>query len=336
MFLYIRNRIYWLDFQLKVGLLLVYNIHLTDRTNLSYVLANAKTVGIERVKLIIDGGFWSQECFSSLDECCEAFTVGMPTFIKDARKIIAEHGEEIDSYANELAKSNVYCMPVNYEIFGIQGRVLVYYDSYSHINQCVDLSETIERLKSELAVLKRYPRNKIRRYDPYFILTKNEKDSGFDYIVDNDKVEKIRKEKGYFLIFSTDKKSSPADILAYYRAKDADEKLFSQIKVDMDGGRIRTHNESTTDGKTFVTFIACIIRSYILGKLNDYLTSNSTSLKKVFNQLSNISIISSNNKYRLAKALTKKQKQILTVFMANDSLLSSIKESASTLNNRGI
>lgn len=310
-----------------------YNGSLTDRTNLSYVLANAKAVGIERVKMIIDGGFWSQECFVSLHDCCEAFTVGMPTFLKEARKIIAEHGEGIDSYANELPKRNIYCTPVNYEIFGISGRVLVYYDSYNHVNQCIELSETIERLKAELAALKRYPRNKIHRYDPYFILTKHENDSGFDYIVDNDKVEKIRKEKGYFLIFSTDMKSLPADILVHYRAKDADEKLFSQIKVDMDGGRIRTHNESTTNGKTFVTFIACIIRSYMLGKLNDYLTSNSTSLKKVFNQLSNINIISSNNKYRFAKALTKKQKQILTVFQANDSILSSLKQSVSTLNN---
>lgn len=33
-----------------------YNGSLTDRTNLSYVLANAKAVGIQRVKMIIDGG----------------------------------------------------------------------------------------------------------------------------------------------------------------------------------------------------------------------------------------------------------------------------------------
>lgn len=308
-----------------------YNGSLTDRTNLSYVLANAKTVGIDRVKMVLDRGFWSQECFASLHDCCEAFTVGMPVFLKESQKIIEEYGKGIESYANELPKRNVYCIPINYEIFGIAGRVLVYYDSYSHVNQCGELSEIIDRLKAELACLKRYPKNNLRRYSPYFILTKHEQDNGFDYIVDNDKVEKLRKAKGYFLMFSTDMQSSPADILGHYRAKDADEKLFSQIKVDMDGGRIRTHNESTTDGKTFVTFIACVIRAYILGKLSDYLASNSTSLKKAFNQLSNITIISNNNKYRFSKALTKKQKQILTVFKANDSIVSSLKQNVSTL-----
>lgn len=43
--------------------------------------------------------------------------------------------------------------------------------------------------------------------------------------------------------------SSPSEILDYYRAKDADEKLLAQIRVDMDSGRIRTHNEETTKGK---------------------------------------------------------------------------------------
>ena len=302
-----------------------YNGSLTDRTNLSYVLANAKAVGIDQVKMVLDGGFWSQECFISLHDCCDAFTIGMPTYLKKAEEIIEAHSVGIDSYTNELSTRNVYCVSINHEIYGIAGRVLVYYDSYSHINQCSEISEAIDRLKAELASLKRYPKNNIRRYTPYFILTKHEQDSGFEYIVDNEKVEKLRKLKGFFLIFSTDMQSSASDILGHYRAKDADEKLFSQIKVDMDGGRIRSHNESTTNGKTFVTFIACVIRSYILGKLSEYLRANSTSLKKVFSQLSNITIISNNNNYRFSKALTKQQKLILTAFEANDCIISSIK-----------
>ena len=52
--------------------------NLTDKMNLSYALANAKEVGITRVKMILDGGFWSEECLLSLHSICEAFTVGMP------------------------------------------------------------------------------------------------------------------------------------------------------------------------------------------------------------------------------------------------------------------
>jgi transposase len=133
------------------------------------------------------------------------------------------------------------------------------------------------------------------------------------------------KYKGFFLIFATDMNSTPEDTLHHYRAKDAAEKLFDQIKCDMDGNRIRTHSEQTTDGKVFVTFIACIIRSYLLQKLAQYLTDNSSSLKKVFSQLSNITIISGNNGFRFTKALSKKHKQILKPFNAHVVILSSLK-----------
>ncbi|MDW7659170.1 MAG: hypothetical protein SCM11_18535 [Bacillota bacterium] len=110
------------------------------------------------------------------------------------------------------------------------------------------------------------------------------------------------------MFFSTNMESSPSDLLDNYRAKDADRKLFCQIKVDMDGNRIRTHNEETTEGKVFVVFIACLIRSCLLNRLTKYLTNNAASMKKVFSQMSNISVISNQAGYRFTKALTKKQK----------------------------
>lgn len=180
-----------------------YNGSLTDKTNLSFVLANAKSVVITRVK-ILDGGFWSEECLTSLQGFCHAFIVGMPTYLKESERILAAHGADIEKYINELTRHHIYCVPVNAEIYGVSGRVLVYYDSYNHLNQCMEMSNHINRLKAELAALAHYPKSKLNRYTPYFVLTKHEQDSGFDYAVDTEKVEKMRKSKGYFLIFSTD------------------------------------------------------------------------------------------------------------------------------------
>ena len=163
----------------------------------------------------------------------------------------------------------------------------------------------------------------LKRYEPYFVITKT--DNGFNYCVDAEKVDNLMKYKGFFLIFTTDMDSTPADTLHHYRAKDAAEKLFDQIKCDMDGNRIRTHNEQTTDGKVFVTFVACTIRSYLLQKLNQHLADTSTSLKKAFSQLSNISIVSSTNGLRFTKTLSKKQKLILKPFNAHLDILSSLK-----------
>jgi transposase len=302
-----------------------YNGSLTDKTNLSHVLANAKAVGINRIKMVVDGGFLYGDCLTSLHGLCDAFIVGMPVYLKEAQNILASHGNDIANYANELNVPHTYCVPVDAVIGDIPGKVMLYFDAWNHIHLCNELSELINRLKAELAALKRYPKSKLKRYEPYFTINKHANGTGFDYNVDVNKVENIRKHKGFFLIFTTDRDSTPEDTLYHYRAKDAIEKLFDQIKCDMGGNRIRTHNEQTTDGKIFVTFIACIIRSYLLTKLNQFLTDNSTSLKKVLSQLSNIMIISKSKEFRLTKALTKKQKQILKLFTADTDIMDSLK-----------
>lgn len=66
---------------------------------------------------------------------------------------------------------------------------------------CSDMSEHIDRLKAELSKLKRYPQSKLKRFSPYFIITKHENDSGFDDVVNSANIEKMRESKGDFLIF---------------------------------------------------------------------------------------------------------------------------------------
>jgi transposase len=299
-----------------------YNGSLTDKTNLSYVLENARAIGINRVKMVLDGGFWDEDCFSGLCGLCDAFMAGMPASLAESKRILESHAHGIENYANRLSIPHTYCVSIETEVWGVSGKALLYFDSLSHVQLCDALAENVNRLSAELAGLKRYPKSKLNRYKPYFAITK--KDCGFDYAIDAEKVDKSMKHKGFFLIFTTDMDSTPEDTLRHYRAKDAAEKMFDQIKCDMDGGRIRTHNERTTDGKVFVIFVACIIRSYLQQKLEQYLTDNSTSLKKTLNQLSNISIVSGSNGLRFTKALTKKQKQILKSFNANTAILKSL------------
>jgi transposase len=93
----------------------------------------------------------------------------------------------------------------------------------------------------------------------------------------------------------------------------------------MQSARIRTHNEQTTNGKAFVLFIALAIRTYIMGRLKKHLDEKSTSLKKIFNQLTNIMIITTAGKARFIKALTKEQKTILSAFDATSDIMKSVE-----------
>ena len=308
-----------------------YNGSITDKTNLLPVLTNAKTVGITHVKLVLDGGFWSKSCLVGLQKFCDAYTIGVPMHLKVAQNILAAYGADIEKYQNELVGRHIYCVAVESVVCGVFGRVFLYYDSLNRYYLCSELSEYIERLKGELSRLKRYPESKLGRYTPYFVLTPHSDGVGFDYVVDVVKVDLLRRSKGFFMIFTTDMGVLAGEVLDHYRGKDAVEKLFCQIKVELGGSRVRTHSEEATDGKTFVVFVACILRNYLLNKLSGYLVETSCSLKKALNQLSNITLLSSQDGYRFAKALSKKQKDILSAFIESKDLDKTLTDELSTL-----
>jgi hypothetical protein len=131
-----------------------YNGSLTDKTNLSHVLANAKAVGINRVKMVVDGGFLYENCLASLNGLCDSFIVGMPAYLKEAQNIVSAYGSDIANYANELNAQHIYCVPVEAVLGKVSGKVLLYFDSWNHVVLCNELSELINRLKAELAALK--------------------------------------------------------------------------------------------------------------------------------------------------------------------------------------
>ena len=302
-----------------------YNGSLTDKTNLSYVLENAGAVGLRDVKFVVDGGFISEDCIRNLSAHSKAFTIGISAHLDVAVQMLKSHSRGIESYANKLYDHDIYCVEKNIDYYGVSGRLLLFYNPMNHAQLCNEMSERIRSLSAELSKLKRYPESKLKRYTKYFRITKHKDGSGFDFAVDIDKVDLMRQYKGFFLIFTTDNESSHDDVLYHYRAKDAAEKLFDQLKVDMQGSRIRTHNEQTTNGKAFVIFIALIIRTYIMGKLKNHLAEKSYSLKKVFNKLTNMTIVSAGGKARFTKALTKEQKSILSAFDATKDILKSVE-----------
>ncbi|MDR2367926.1 MAG: hypothetical protein LBF58_07450 [Deltaproteobacteria bacterium] len=292
---------------------------LTDEGNLSQVLAKAKSVGIGKVKLILDGGPINDDYFKSINGLCDSFTVGIPTSLGISKAMIGENIDGITREANELNDPGMFCVQKGASVCGIGGKLMLYFDPVNRALARGELSARVGALSAELAGLKGGPIGDLEKYAKYFALKRHE-GGGFGFAVDDAAVERSMKPKGFFLVFTTDMAATPVDTLYHYRARDADGKAFDQIKLDMVGGRVHGHNERATEGKVFVTFLALAIRAYMLGKLDGYLSSNQTSFKKVIKKLENIMAVQSNGKPRLVKALTEGQKEILAAFDAVGSM----------------
>ena len=302
-----------------------YDGSITDKTNLKYVIKNAEAVGIFEPKLVLDCGFWSAESLSALNLFCKNFVIGMPFSLKESKKIFSELSPKIEINANRshLHKS-VYFKEKEITINGIQGKAILYYNVDRWFDQRKKLIAKVDRFYEELSLIKKYTTVDLKRYSNYIIITKNEHDSGFEYKQNDEKIDELVQEKGYFIIFTTDLNESAPRILDHYIGKDADEKLFQEIKDHISITRFKTHNEETTNGKMFVTFIACIIRKYIERKLNKYLSLKSISLDEAFMKLSNISLVTGLHMNRLQKALTKEQREILEVFNDNGAITNTL------------
>ena len=103
-------------------------------------------MGIRRVKMVLDGGFWSEGCIRSLAGACEAFTIGMPAYLKEAQAALSRSRTGIETFANEVPGFHVYCVQHEAELYGVAGRILVYYDPCNHVCLCNELSDYIRRL----------------------------------------------------------------------------------------------------------------------------------------------------------------------------------------------
>jgi hypothetical protein len=297
---------------------------LTNETNMSQILKNARAVGIKNVKLILDGGVANLDCIVNSKKYFNYFTIGIPTNLDISKYMINDYKGKIYKYANKLHNQEIFCVQKATTIHGARGRLMLFFDIQNHVELCRELYGRINELSTELLDIKRYSEAKNKRYEKYFTITKHTKDSGFDFIVNSNAVDQLMDTKGFFLIFSTDKSATPEDVLYHYRNKDEDERLFDQIQLDLGSSRASVQKDRTTDGKVFVTFIAIAIRAYMLDKLQKYIYEHATSFNKVLDKIENIVVVDINGKYRFSNGITLEQREILANFHAVNDIITSL------------
>ena len=76
--------------------------------------------------------------------------------------------------------------------------------------------------------------------------------------------------------------------------------------------RLRSHSTKTAEGKIFVSFLALIVRAYLLKKLKDYMQKNNLTLHSILLELDKMKTIQypGSHASRLLNPLTKRQREI--------------------------
>lgn len=304
-----------------------YNVYpgsITDKTYLEYMLNDAKKLGISCTKLVMDKGFFSKDNIQKLNQSSLRFIVSLPLSQKIPRKLIeqSQYMQYESKYSLGATLPKARCVEIT--DYGFRANVHVYFDSLKFYEEEASFNRNLEKRKKALQTMKE-PSGESNAYDKYFIITKSS-DGKLKVAENYEAIDGAITNFGYFLILTTDFKSSSKEILEIYRQKDVVEKCFDNLKNAIDMKRLRTHSTETTDGKCFIAFISLAIRSVIENTMSDYMKAHNLSFKKVMKELAKIKLVEFKNSRTLLNPLTKKQKEILGMLdIQVDDLYSDVK-----------
>ena len=137
------------------------------------------------------------------------------------------------------------------------------------------------------------------------------------------KIQEELDKHGFFVIV-TSKEMTAGEALEIYRKRDSVEKIFRMLKTGLEYDTFRVHSQLSLESKTYVLFLASIVRNYLYQGLKEAAVKGknrkSYTVPAAISELEKIiAVKNSKDKYIRRYGLTAKQKKILSQFNLNDS-----------------
>jgi transposase len=241
--------------------------NINDVSVLCSLLADARQLGVGRMRLCLDRGFYSKTNIDALMGEHMKFLVGLKTSYSYVHAAIEKHSAELRVWQNydENVRAYGMCVPHawNYECThprtGETEKVVkraylhLYYSPMRVIKEEEELAQLLHRLHAELEHDNRQDEHKAL-YEHYFKRVRGGKYEGRA-----DVIETERAMFGYFAFLTNDAQLSAHEALRIYRTKDMIEKAFGDIKERLDFRTPKVENTETLQGKLLAVFVALIL-----------------------------------------------------------------------------
>ena len=240
-----------------------------DVRTLRESLKNMAYIEAGQLHYVMDKGFYSESNIDAMYEAHKRFMIGIPFTAGFAVDLVEKYRDSIRSHNN-------YCMVGNDDLYAVTELMdwgghrfyaHVYYDSYKAAVDEKAFDHTLHCCYEELINGKRNKEHK-KYYDQFFFI-KETPVRGIKVEFNEDAIaEYKRNHVGWFILAGNDIKDK-VKALQVYRAKDAVEKCFDDLKNDLDMKRIRMHTKETMEGRIFIQFIALLITTRLKEVMNE-------------------------------------------------------------------
>lgn len=282
---------------------------ITDKEHLVYMMENTKMLGIDKVKFVMDKGFYKKTNLNYMVNNNYPFIICLSNSSIYAKKVIDEVRSIINSSRNLLDNNSYYGIIAPKVQDKIVYNMHIIYNEEKVADENSILFNQIKQYEKELSKMEILP-EKYSKYEKYFKITVN-KDNTFTYERNHEKIDIEKGYSGYIVFLTTDLEITTSELLKIYRNKDVIEKAFDNLKNELDLKRMRIHSDEAWSGKMFISFIALIIKSYMENNKIKVEETKNLPIKKIIKELEKIKLVTYYDEYQLLNPLTAKQKQIL-------------------------
>ncbi len=292
--------------------------NIPDVSTLQNTIKALDLLEAKKLHFVLDRGFYSEANVDELFARHYHFTLAVPSGRKWVQRIIDLYYESAQSptYYRAISEKESLFVVTHLHAWGKHRRrayLHLYYNSRQAADEFDRFTNEILQYKQELESGKRVEEHE-EAYAQYFII-KNTPKRGLRIAINEPEIQKYRKRyAGYFCLLSTPRKD-PMEVLRTYRAKEAVENSFDDLKNQLDMKRLRIHSSSAMDSRVFLQFLALVLICQIRNKIQEDSTLKNLTVREVMEHMESIVEISFPGRYRkILSEIGPLQQKIMNVF----------------------
>lgn len=297
--------------------------NIPDVKTLRKLLADMNTLGYQKIKVVLDRGFFSSANINGLYRHHMKFLIAAKLSLKfvqthldavrDTMRNWSHYSQDYQLYAYSLPITWDYTQDRPYKGDTIKAKRRMYLHLFYSPDRALEdekaFNNRMANLQTELETGQRHPDHE-KQYVKYFEV-KTTPVRGTKVIAKEEALAEAKRNYGYFTLVSNEIKD-PIKALEIYRNKDLVEKAFENLKERLNMRRMAVSSEQSLDGKLFVQFIALIYLSYITRRMQENNLFKKYTMQEVLDEFDIIECFEVPGKQLHVGEITKRQEELYT------------------------
>ena len=295
--------------------------NITDVKTIENLLKDVDFLKLEKLKLVMDRGFYSEKNINDLMKHHHKFLIGAKTSLKIVSSRLDKIRADFVTRFNYNSELKLYVMsfteewdyseekPRSGETITDKRRVYLhfYYNDQKATDDKTRFNAMLDRLEYNLINGTPDPEDE-KLYQKYFVINETPV-RGVTYSFKEDAIRKAEKNYGYFVLMSNGIKD-PVEALRIYRLKDLIEKSFGNLKERLSMRRMSVSSEENFEGKLFVQFVALQLMSYIKRQMDVNGLFNDYTMQSLLDEIDVIEYYQQPGKAHHLSEITEKQRKL--------------------------